>query len=127
MSAPPALPPAGLGRRFAALVYELLLVTAIVLVTGFAALPLVSPGASGALAMPGPAQRVILFCLEFAVLAGYFTWSWSRGRRTLPMKTWRLGLALPDGAPGVLPGSRVSTVSADQLGGLNLQLIDFGR
>lgn len=99
MSAPPALPPAGLGRRFAALVYELLLVTAIVLVTGFAALPLVSPGASGALAMPGPAQRVILFCLEFAVLAGYFTWSWSRGRRTLPMKTWRLGLALPDGAP----------------------------
>ena len=99
MSAPPALPQAGLARRFAALAYELLLVTAIVLVTGFAALPLVSPGTSGALAMPGPAQRVILFCLEFAVLAGYFTWCWSRGRRTLPMKTWRLGLALPDGAP----------------------------
>ena len=99
MSAPPALPPAGLARRFAALVYELLLVTAIVLVTGFAALPLVSPGPSGALAMPGPAQRVILFCLVFAVLAAYFTWCWSRGRRTLPMKTWRLELALADGGP----------------------------
>lgn len=35
------------------------------------------------------------------------------------------GFELPDGAPGVLPNSRVSTISADQLGGLALQLIEF--
>ncbi|MBK9117194.1 MAG: RDD family protein [Betaproteobacteria bacterium] len=97
MTAPIAPPPAGLARRFAALVYELLLATAIVLITGFAALPLVSPGASGALEVPGLAQRVVLFCLVFTALAAYFTWSWSRGRRTLPMKTWRLALVLADG------------------------------
>lgn len=97
MTAPTAPPPAGLSRRFAALVYELLLLTAIVLVTGFAALPLVSPGGGGALAVPGLPQRVILFCLLFAVLAWYFAWSWSRGRRTLPMKTWRLALVRADG------------------------------
>lgn len=98
MTATISPPPAGLVRRFAALAYELLLLTAIVLVTGFAALPLVSPGASGALAVPGLPQRVVLFCLEFAVVAAYFTWSWSRGRRTLPMKTWRLAVVRADGA-----------------------------
>ncbi len=36
-----------------------------------------------------------------------------------------VGFELPDPAPGVLPRSRVSTVSADQLGGLALQLIAF--
>ena len=97
MTATIAPPPAGLVRRFAALAYELLLLTAIVLVTGFAALPLVSPGASGTLAVPGLPQRVVLFCLEFAVLAAYFTWCWSRGRRTLPMKTWRLAVVRADG------------------------------
>lgn len=36
------------------------------------------------------------------------------------------GFELADPAPGVLPGSRVSTVAPDQLGGLALQLITFG-
>lgn len=35
------------------------------------------------------------------------------------------GFELADPAPGVLPGSRVSTVAPDQLGGLALQLITF--
>lgn len=35
------------------------------------------------------------------------------------------GFSLPDGASGVLPNSRTATVSADQLGGLALQLIQF--
>lgn len=35
------------------------------------------------------------------------------------------GFELADPAPGVLPGSRVSTVPPDQLGGLALQLIQF--
>lgn len=35
------------------------------------------------------------------------------------------GFSVPDGADGVLPNSRTATVSADQLGGLALQLIQF--
>lgn len=37
------------------------------------------------------------------------------------------GFEMPDPAPGVLPRSRVSTVSPDQLGGLALQLICFDQ
>ncbi len=35
------------------------------------------------------------------------------------------GFTLPDAAVGVLPGSRVSTISGDQLSGLSLQMIAF--
>ena len=37
------------------------------------------------------------------------------------------GFSLPDATSGVLPDSRVSTISPDQLAGLALQLIEFGR
>ena len=97
---PPRARPATLARRFAALAYESLLLAAVVLITGFVALPLVTPARAGGLTVPGLPQRVFLFCLVFAVLAAYFTWTWSAGRRTLPMKTWRLALVqAADGAP----------------------------
>ncbi|MFN0146287.1 MAG: hypothetical protein ACKVT1_07240, partial [Dehalococcoidia bacterium] len=35
------------------------------------------------------------------------------------------GFTAADGAPGVLPRSRTSTISPDQLSGLALQLIEF--
>ena len=35
------------------------------------------------------------------------------------------GFSLPDPAPGVLPGTRTSTISGDQLGGLSLQLLEY--
>jgi uncharacterized RDD family membrane protein YckC len=91
---------AGLARRFAALVYEALLVAAIVLVAGFALVPFVSPEASRdhALAAPSLRGRVVSFVALFALFAAYFGWSWSEGRRTLPMKAWRLGLVTRDGA-----------------------------
>ena len=34
----------------------------------------------------------MLFCALVAAAAGYYTWCWSDGRRTLPQKTWRLRL-----------------------------------
>lgn len=88
--------------RFAALAYEALLLTAVVFIAGFIALPLVTPGHSGmaaTLAVPDVPQRVALFCILFGVLAWYSVASWSGGRRTLPMKTWRLGLVMADGRP----------------------------
>jgi len=93
---------ASLVRRFAALIYEALLLVALLFVVNFALLPLVTPGHAGAaknLMVPALPERLALFWILFAVLAGYFTWCWSNGRRTLPMKTWRLRLVGADGGP----------------------------
>jgi uncharacterized RDD family membrane protein YckC len=91
--------PASLARRLAALAYETLLVAAIVIVAGFALAPLVTPSISvdSELRIPALVDRVLLFCALFAVAAMYFVTSWTGGRRTLAMKTWRLRLATRDG------------------------------
>ncbi len=99
----PSFAPASLPRRLAALAYEALLVTALVLVLGFAMLPLVSPvprGLHPALSVPPLPARVGLFLAIFAALAWYFTASWTRGRATLAQRTWRMRLVdASDGAP----------------------------
>lgn len=67
----------------------------------FALLPLVTPGHAGkpeGLVVPALPERVALFWALFAVLAAYFVWCWSNGRRTLAMKTWRLLLVRTDGS-----------------------------
>lgn len=96
----PALPLAGRARRLSALIYEGLLLAAIIFIAAFVALPLITPGHAGlvdTLAIPGLPQRVALFCMLFGVLAWYSVISWAGGRRSLPMKTWRLRLVLTDG------------------------------
>jgi uncharacterized RDD family membrane protein YckC len=82
--------------------YEALLVAAILFIVGFLMLPLVSPGSAttaAALAVPPLPARVALFCTLFSVTALYFVWSWTGGRRTLPMKTWHLRVTDVVGAP----------------------------
>jgi uncharacterized RDD family membrane protein YckC len=95
---------ASLARRWGALIYEMLLVAAILLVTGFAVLPLLgtpAPASRGAEALQvlPAATRAFLFVYYFAVLGAYCVHFWTRGRRTLAMKTWRLALVTLDGAP----------------------------
>jgi len=94
-------PEAGIGRRFGAVVYETLVVAAIALVAGFAFAPFVSPaaGPSGPLVVPEGWGRVVGLVGLVAVLAVHFVWGWTGGRRTLPMKTWRLALVDAAGAP----------------------------
>jgi uncharacterized RDD family membrane protein YckC len=83
------VPLAGLGRRSLSLVYEVLLVAAVVLVGSFPFV-MMAQGA-GTLARP-------LFQLYLVALTGaYFTWQWQRGGRTLAMKTWRLKLVTREG------------------------------
>jgi uncharacterized RDD family membrane protein YckC len=99
---PVALAPASLARRLASVAYEGLLLGAVLLGTGFLLAPWVSPGtgasALGPVPLPATTPRLVLFAALFGVAAVYFCWSWSDGRRTLPMKTWRMRLTLRDGA-----------------------------
>jgi uncharacterized RDD family membrane protein YckC len=88
---------ATIARRFAALVYESLLLTAVVFAANFALLPLVTPTRGNEIVVPGLPERAALFCILFAVLAAYFVWCWSNGRRTLAMKTWKLRLVRAGG------------------------------
>ena len=107
MSGSPARSPAsdaptraGLLRRYMALVYETLLLMALVLIAGFALTPLVSPGPANPAGptLPSIAGRAIS-CIALILLGAWFYgWCWSRGRRTLPMKTWRIALVSSDGA-----------------------------
>jgi len=90
---------ASLWRRYAALGYEGLLLAAIVLLVGFLTLPAMRPavGEGPVLAVPPLPARVLSACFVFAAAGLFFTWSWTGGRRTLPMKTWRLALVRSDG------------------------------
>ena len=82
--------------------YEMLLIAAVMLVAGFAVLPLLGAppsadrGASALQILPLP-TRAFLFVYYVAVLGAYSVYFWTRGRRTLGMKTWRLRLEARDG------------------------------
>ena len=104
IGAPPEAP---LARRFAALAYEATLYCALLLLAGFLTIPLASSAPSGAAGLPIPhlPGRVLSFVLVFTAGALYYGWSWTGGRRTLPMKTWRLRLIRGD---GTWPGWRVA-------------------
>ena len=99
---PPEHPPseAPLARRLAALAYELLLYSALVLVLGFLTVPLLPPAVPGAtgLRVPDLPVRLVSFLLVFGAGAAYYVGSWTGGRRTLPMKTWHLRLVRAGGA-----------------------------
>lgn len=100
----PAPANAPLARRFAALIYEGLLLVALLFVLNFVLLPLVTPGHAGQakdLVVPALPQRLALFWILFALLAAFYSWCWAHGRRTLAMKTWRMRLVRRDGS--VLP------------------------
>jgi uncharacterized RDD family membrane protein YckC len=95
---------AGVIRRLAASLYEILLLAALALVVGFALLPALTaapslPADERALPLLKPAAQAISFGCLFAVLGAYCAWGWSGGRRTLPMKTWRLAMESTGGAP----------------------------
>ena len=84
--------PATLARRALALIYEALLLIAVVFI---GSLPFVML----ANAVDHGVAR-LLFQLYLAALTGfYFTWQWRRGGQTLAMKTWRMRLVTRAGTP----------------------------
>jgi uncharacterized RDD family membrane protein YckC len=81
-----------LRRRLASLLYEALVVVAIVLVVvALFSLVTVAVPALGA-------QRPILLALCFAVLGGYFIYCWTNGQ-TLAMRAWKIRIVDASGAP----------------------------
>lgn len=84
--------PAPLRIRLAALVYEALVL---------AALMIVATAAFVAVAGDSRAQplRALLQVYLLTVAAAYCVYSWSAGRRTLAMRTWRLRLVDAGGNP----------------------------
>jgi uncharacterized RDD family membrane protein YckC len=87
---PPAA--ASLARRLAAMVYEGLVVTAILLI---ASLPFAG-AATGRLEGLG---RHLFQVYLFLLLGLYFVWCWRRGGQTLPMKAWKLRVVDRQGRP----------------------------
>ncbi len=85
-----ALTPAPLLSRFAAMVYELLLVTAVVFVASFIIMPVIGD-------MHTPWQRHLFQIYILGVLFAYFSAFWLRSGQTLAMKTWRIRLVQQNG------------------------------
>lgn len=84
--------PASLPRRLGSLLYESLVVFA-VLIAGFWFPQTVLMG----FGFPIPPR--LLWVHVFILLLGYFVWFWLHGGQTLPMKTWKLRLESRDGRP----------------------------
>ncbi len=82
----PSLP-----RRLACLVYEAMLLAAVLFVAG-------APFVALTQALPLAVFRLLVWCYWLLVAGGYFTVFWRRGQ-TLAMKTWRIRLESVAGTP----------------------------
>ena len=82
----------GIVPRLLALVYEAVLVVALLMVAGFVFQPLHD-------LLPAQVARGLQSLFLLLVLALYFGWCWLRSGQTLALKTWRMRLVLPDGRP----------------------------
>ena len=83
----------GVGRRFASMIYESLLLLGVLAATFM--LPHLALGMGFGFTLPG----WVLLCHIFGVLGIYFIWSWGHGGQTLAMQTWKMALSTPDGTP----------------------------
>lgn len=95
MGSDPARPraePAGLARRLAALVYDLMLLGALLFMFTLAVFVM----RGGRAVAPGTLWFQL--CLA-AIIVLFFTWFWVHGGQTLGMKAWRLRVVGRDGGP----------------------------
>jgi uncharacterized RDD family membrane protein YckC len=88
-------PAASLRARLASLVYEVLLLTAILFVFSYLFLVLARDAQSGLM-------RTFFQVYLLAICGIYFVFCWTRTGQTLPMKTWRLRV-VPRGAGRLSP------------------------
>ena len=89
VTAPPGLP-----RRFAAMVYDSLLLVAVL----FAATVLVLPLTRGLAIEPGDALHGLYVLYLLGVSYVYFGWFWIHGGQTLGMRAWHFRIRTETGA-----------------------------
>ena len=82
----------GIGRRLASMLYESLVVFAVLLI-GFLLPQILLSGFGLAV------TSRLLWLHMLLLLMVYFVWFWLNGGQTLPMKTWKLRLTGADGRP----------------------------
>nr|WP_297459517.1 RDD family protein [uncultured Halomonas sp.] len=82
--------PAGLARRLAAMLYDLLVLVALWMLIGF-----IGVAANGGEANESPLFHSVLFVVTFT----FFAFFWMRGGMTLGMQAWRLRVQNSDGRP----------------------------
>ena len=83
---------APLGRRLLSLIYEILLLAALLWCAALLFWTIEQE--------LGAAHARRVFQIYLAATAGaYFIWQWTHGGQTVPMKTWRLRLVTRDGEP----------------------------
>jgi uncharacterized RDD family membrane protein YckC len=88
------LPAAGLRRRLAAMIYDALLMTGVVLVVGYVML------ASLQWSYPlSPPRRFGLQAVLFVAVGAYLVICWTRTGQTLGLKAWRMKVVDSDGRP----------------------------
>lgn len=87
-------PTPSLWRRFAAMLYEAVLLFAV----AFVAIWLFQIAAGGPVTAAGW-QRYALQAYLLLMFAAYFLWCWLRGGQTLAMKAWRVRLVALEGGP----------------------------
>ena len=104
--------PPGLLRRLAAMLYDALLVAALV-VSAFALvyLPL-AMGLGWKDLNAHPWMRHALTLWMLAVAVGFHLWFWTHGGQTLGMRAWRLRLVSADGGPVTLRQAVVRYLTA---------------
>ena len=94
--------PASIAPRLAALLYDLLIALALLLVVGL--LAQLATHARLVTMRGGHAQVPLAYQgLQLAVLIGYFVLSWWRGGQSIGARAWRLRVLAADGAPPRLP------------------------
>lgn len=89
-------PFAGIWRRLASLVYDGVLLFAVIFVAGYLFVALARDAQSGPL-------RLSFQIYLLAVCGAYFIYCWVRSGQTLAMKTWGLRLVTADGKPVAPP------------------------
>lgn len=80
----------GIGRRLASMLYEGLVIFAVLLIFFWLPQALVA-------GMWGMQSAKLLWLHVFLLLGFYFVWFWLKAGQTLPMKTWRLRLVDREG------------------------------
>ncbi len=80
----------GLWRRLLSMIYESLILFAVLFIAGFIFHLVFRDTAS-------PYFRPAFQLYLLVVAGGYFTWFWTHGGQTLPMQTWKLRVVNADG------------------------------